>query len=235
MMLLLLRYKTGLIGSRKRGNPSNHQTPRRKRSRKDSHTVAPTKENIFEEDSPSLSDLRTSQRLGKDSVATESVNLSALDRTSSPVVGLSGSRGKSSVADVVHGSDYYTATSSTTRRGSRGRGRSLTAQKNSSSSDIPLPPVNPLGTGRGKLTGQSLGFSSAESEGSAVSTRSRTAASGRKTNQSDPAVQPRGISKIENRAAATSTRAGRGGRGGSISRYIVLFCRGKEGAEFYSI
>jgi len=220
-MLLLLRYKTGLSGSRKRGSPSNHQTPSRKRSRKDSHVVAPTKENIFEEDSPSLSDSRTNQRLGKDSVVTESISFSTLDRTSSPVVGLSGSREKSSVPEVLRGSDYCTATSSTTKRGTRGRGRSRRTQKNNSNCDIAVPPVNPLGTGRGKLTGCSLGFSSAESEGIAVSTRSCTAVSGRKTSHSDSAVQPRGINKIDNGAAATSTRGGRGGRGGrgsSISR-----------------
>jgi len=217
-MLLLLRYKTGLSGSRKRGNPSNHQIPSRKRSRKDSHIVAPTKENIFEEDSPSLSDSRTNQRLGKDCVVTESVSFSTLDRTSSPVVGLSGSREKSSVPEVLRGSDYCTATSSTTKRGTRGRGRSRRAQKDNSNCDIAVQPVNPLGTGRGKPTGCSLGFSSAESEGTAVSTRSCTAVSGRKTSHSDSAVQPSGINKIDNGAAATSTRGGRGGRGSSISR-----------------
>lgn len=226
-MLLLLRYKTGLSGSRKRGNSSNHQIPSRKRSRKDSHIVAPTKENIFEEDSPSLSDSRTNQRLGKDCVVTESVSFSTLDRTSSPVVGLSGSREKSSVPEVLRG----TATGSTTKRGTRGRGRSRRAQKNNSNCDIAVQPVNPLGTGRGKLTGCSLGFSSAESEGTTVSARLCTAVSGRKTSHSDSAVQPRGINKIDNGAAATSTRGGRGGRGGrgsSISRYhsLIFVCGG---------
>jgi hypothetical protein len=225
-MLLLLRYKTGLSGSRKRGNSSSHRTPSRKRSRKDSQTVNPTKEDIFEEDNPSLSDLRINHRISKDCVATESVNFSTLNRANSPAVGLSESQDKkSSVPGVVDKNDYCRATRGTKARGARGKGHSSTAQKNNSSFDIAVAPVHPLGTGRGKLTGQSLGFISAQSESIAVSTRSRTVTAGRNTNHSTSVVQARNVGKIDNGAAAAA-RGGRGGRRGGINRYDHKFFGG---------
>jgi hypothetical protein len=219
-MLLLLRYKTGLSGSRKRGNSSSHRTSSRKRSRKDSQTVNPTKD-IFEEDNPLLSDLHINHRISKDSVAAESVNFSTLNRTNSPGVGLTESQDKkSSVSGVIDENNYWRATSGSKARGARGRGRSSTAQKKNSSFNIAVAPVHPLGAGRGKLTGCLLEFSSAHSESIAVSTRSRTATAGRSTNQSTSADQARNIGKIDNRGAA---RGGRGGRGGGSNRYDHKF------------
>ncbi|PNF34561.1 E3 ubiquitin-protein ligase TRIP12 [Cryptotermes secundus] len=212
------RFKTGLSGSRKRGNPSSHQTPSRKRTRKDSLTGALTKADILEESSASLSYLHTTQRFHKDSVATESVNCSTLNRISSPAVGLSGGPDKkSSVLGAVHNSNYCRAISGTKGRGSRGRGHGNKAQKNNCNFDITVPPVHPLGTVRGRLGGHSLGISSVQSESIAVSTRSRAAAAGRNPDQSSSAEQPRGFSKIDHRAATTAARGGRGSRGGGIS------------------
>jgi hypothetical protein len=239
-MLLLLRYKTGLSGSRKRGNSSNHQTPRRKRSRKESQTVNSTKEDFFEEDNPSLSDLHINHRFGKGSVAAESVNFSTLDRANSPAAGLSDSRNKrSSVLGVVD-NDYCRGTKVT---GARGR-----ARKNNSSFDIAVTPVQPLETGSGKLTGHSLGLNSAPSESVAVSTRSRTATARRNTNQSTSADWARSVGKIDNGTATTGARGGRGGRGSGINRYnhksfmwhsrdftVHKICSGSSGTDFLGI
>ncbi|XP_021937421.1 E3 ubiquitin-protein ligase TRIP12 isoform X3 [Zootermopsis nevadensis] len=211
------RYKTGLSGSRKRGNSSSHHTPSRKRSRKDGQIVNPAKEDIFEEENPSLSGLRINHRISKDSLASESVNFNTVNKANSPAVGLSESQDKKpSVLGVVDKNDYCRAARGTKVRGRRGRGHSRIAQKNNSSFDIAVAPVYPLGTGRGKL-GHSLEFASAQFGSIATSTRSRTAAAGRNAIQSTFSDQARNISKIDNGAAATAARGGKGGKGGSIN------------------
>ncbi|PSN54376.1 hypothetical protein C0J52_11316 [Blattella germanica] len=118
------RSKSKLSGSRKRGNTSDHRAPSRKRSRKDSQTVDPTKDYLLEDDELSLSDLHTtnqgSQTISKDSSATESVNWNTLDRTGS------------STSVYSNGREKKTGRG----RGSRGRGRSSSSRKNNSSIDI---------------------------------------------------------------------------------------------------
>ncbi|KAJ9591444.1 hypothetical protein L9F63_002050, partial [Diploptera punctata] len=149
------RSKTKLSGSRKRGNTSDHPASNRKRSRKDSQVVDPTKEDLLEDNNLSLSDIHTSQSITKDSSATESVNWSTLDRSGSPSVG----RSNNQVKNTSRG------------RGSRGRGSIGRGRKNNSIVD----------TAREKTPGLNL----LESDSIAVSTRSRTTRSTSRINYID--------------------------------------------------